>query len=172
MSGENRLWCQALRGKYGRGSDNICNVTIKANDSSLWKTIDKYWPTMQVVDYWDIDLSAVETIIHVLRDLDAAKYVWCSLVRAPYWNKLFNAESLRATGRLGVVAYWTMQERGMKVSPKTLELTWDVGLKSAFDKGYKKVELQIDNKKIFEAIRDSKPNIMKVGVYFNKSRVA
>lgn len=59
----------------------------------------------------------------------------------------------------------------MKVSPKTLELMWDVGLKFAFDKGYKKVELQIDNKKIFEAIRDSKPNIMMVGVYFNKSRV-
>lgn len=51
MSRENRLWCQALRGKYGRRGDNICNVTIKANDSSLWKTIGKDWPTMQVVDY-------------------------------------------------------------------------------------------------------------------------
>ncbi|CAK8538825.1 unnamed protein product [Lathyrus sativus] len=41
MNGENGLWCDVLRGKYGRGNEHAKYVTTKNNESSLWRNLGK-----------------------------------------------------------------------------------------------------------------------------------
>lgn len=39
LSGDNSLWCQVLRGKYGWGGENFRNVTIKLTASSFGRIL-------------------------------------------------------------------------------------------------------------------------------------
>lgn len=52
--GENHIWCQLLLGKYDRNNNNMESVGVKAQDSSLWKYIEKNWPIKNASTIWDI----------------------------------------------------------------------------------------------------------------------
>lgn len=54
MIGESKIWCQVLKGKYDRESNNFKEIIAKNTDSSLQKTIAKDLTTMQALSYWDI----------------------------------------------------------------------------------------------------------------------
>src|SRR4051812_25158787 len=56
-SGDNSLWCQALKGKYAKNYSGINKVDAKAYDSSLWKWIFNVWPSMEDMTFWTISSS-------------------------------------------------------------------------------------------------------------------
>lgn len=47
----NTLWCEVLRGKYGRGVKDRTTLIVKPTDSSLWKNIVKSWPLFEEFEF-------------------------------------------------------------------------------------------------------------------------
>ncbi|MCH91441.1 putative ribonuclease H protein, partial [Trifolium medium] len=54
MNGEHSLWGDVLIGKYGRDGWLEGKISVNSNDSSLWKSIAKSWPSLKLHSYWSI----------------------------------------------------------------------------------------------------------------------
>jgi hypothetical protein len=51
-SNDTKLWCAVLRGKYDRGNMNESVVMHKPTDSSLWRSLVKFWPRLSKFEFW------------------------------------------------------------------------------------------------------------------------
>jgi hypothetical protein len=53
-SGKEALWIEVIKGKYDRQNTNFEHVVVKAQDSSLWKSLVQTWHYFDLYEYWNI----------------------------------------------------------------------------------------------------------------------
>ncbi|MCI05358.1 putative ribonuclease H protein [Trifolium medium] len=53
-SGEEALWTDVIKGKYGRGNSNFEHVEAKTHDSSLLKSLVKLWRDFDAYEFWSV----------------------------------------------------------------------------------------------------------------------
>ena len=52
--GEDKLWCQVLRGKYARDGSSDNGLVVKPSDSSIWKQMASVWSQINELSFWTI----------------------------------------------------------------------------------------------------------------------
>ncbi|MBA0759190.1 hypothetical protein Gotri_022110 [Gossypium trilobum] len=114
---------------------------------------------MTQILYCDLCGSAIESTIHVIRDCGFAKTIWKSIVPKRGWRDFFNS-----TLEVTVAGVMRGPSRGWLVGFRMITSMSDIfniefkavleGLKLAWDRGFRQVEVESDNSFLINVLRN------------------